>query len=249
MNKITGTIITLNEEKNIAACVKSLQLVCDEIIVLDSQSNDKTIEIAKNLGAKVIIQPYLGDGPQKAFAANQATNDWILSIDADERIDEELVAAIRKSNLNTSSTFDAYFINRKTYIGNEWVKVWYPDKIVRLYNRKSANFESKRGHAKVIYNNATQLGGHIIHYSFSNYDELINQSIKFCIRNANMLKEKNKKIGPLDPLLHALAAFVRKYILKRGFLHGESGLTISITTAFSSYMKYVIARRHYLKKE
>lgn len=245
--EITGTIITLNEEKNIAACIKSLQTVCEEIVVLDSESSDRTVEIAKELGAKVVLQPYLGDGPQKAFAASKAKHDWVLSIDADERVDEELIAAIRKLDLE-NTPFDAYFINRKTYIGDEWIKVWYPDKIARLYNRKTANYEAKRGHAKVTHKNGAQLNGHILHYSFSNYEELINQSAKFCIRSAVMLKEKNKKIGPLDPFIHALGAFVRKYIFKKGFLHGESGLTISVTTAYGSYMKYAIARKHYLDK-
>ena len=245
MNKITGTIITLNEEKNIADCIKSLQAVCDEVVVVDSNSNDKTVAIAKEHGAKVVLQSYLGDGPQKAFAAEQASNDWILSIDADERIDEELISAIQQLDLD-KSPFDAYFINRKTYIGKEWIKVWYPDRIARLYHRKTAQYEQKMGHAKVIHKNGGQLPGHILHYSFNNYDELINQSARFCIRNANMLKEKNIKIGPLDPVLHAFGAFTRKYFFKKGFLHGEPGLTISITTAYGTYMKYVIARKYFL---
>ncbi len=248
MNKITGTIITLNEEKNIAACIKSLQVVCDEIIVVDSESKDRTVEIAKDLGAIVIIQPYLGDGPQKLFAAKQAKNNWILCLDADERIDDELATSIQQLDLNTSP-YDAYFINRKTYIGEEWIKVWYPEKIARLYNSKTANYKPSIGHATVNHKNSTRLNGHILHYTYEDYDDLANQTTKFCIRDANVYKSKNKKIGPLDPFLHALMAFVRKYIFKKGVLYGESGLTISITTAYRTYMKYVIARRHFLGKE
>jgi len=248
MNKITGTIITLNEEKNIAACIKSLQAVCDEIIVIDSESKDRTVEIANELGAKVIIQPYLGDGPQKLFAAKQAKNNWIICLDADERIDDELITSIQQLNLNTSP-YDAYFINRKTYIGDEWIKVWYPEKIARLYDSKTANYKPSIGHATVSHKRSSQLNGHILHYSFSNYVELLNQTTKFCIRDANIFNEKNNKIGALDPFLHALTAFVRKYIFKKGILYGESGLTISITTAYRTYMKYVMARKHYINKK
>lgn len=90
--KITGSIITLNEENNIKDCIESMLTVCDEIIVVDSESNDKTVEISRSLGAKVYIQPYLGDGPQKAFGVQYASNDWILSIDADERLEQDMIS-------------------------------------------------------------------------------------------------------------------------------------------------------------
>jgi len=247
MNKISGTIITLNEEKNIQACIESLQKVCSEIVVLDSESTDRTVEIAQQLGAKVVIQSYLGDGKQKAFAADQAENDWVLSIDADERLDQELIQSINELDL-TKTQFDAFILNRKTFIGQEWIKVWYPDCIARLYNRHKARYEPKKGHAKVIHSQSKKLDGNILHYSYSDHADLINQNAKFCIRSANMLTEKNKNVGPFSPALHALSAFIRKYFLKKGFLYGESGLTIAISTAYSSYMKYLIARKHNLEK-
>ena len=129
--KITANIITLNEEKNIEAVIKSVQTVCDEVLVVDSISSDRTCEIAESLGAKVIKQAYLGDGPQKAFGAPYASNDWILSIDADERLDLNSIEEIKKLDLENSS-YDAYSFARKTFVGKSYIKLWYPDRVARL---------------------------------------------------------------------------------------------------------------------
>ena len=146
--KITANIITLNEEKNIEEVIKSVQTVCDEVLVVDSLSSDRTCEIAESLGAKVIKQAYLGDGPQKSFGAPYASNDWILSIDADERLDLNSIEEIKKLDLENSS-YDGYSFARKTFVGKNYIKIWYPDRVVRLYNRKKCSFSTAKGHARV----------------------------------------------------------------------------------------------------
>ena len=119
---IIANIITLNEEKNIEKVIKSVQEVCDDILVIDSLSTDRTCEIAESLGAKVIKQAYLGDGPQKAFGAPLAKNEWILSIDADERLDVNAIEAIK--NLDLANTpYDAFSFARKTYVGKAFIKL------------------------------------------------------------------------------------------------------------------------------
>lgn len=244
---ITATIITLNEEDNIRDCINSVQGVCSEVVVLDSGSSDKTCEIAESMGARVVVQPYLGDGPQKACAASHASNDWVLSIDADERIDDEVVKSIQSLDLATTDS-DHFAVNRKTFIGDEWIRVWYPDYCVRLYNRSKAEYEDKVGHARVIGTKQAMLAGHILHYSFVDYEDLAKVTVKFANRGAGMFLDKNKKISAFSPFLHALTAFLRKYIGKKGMFYGESGFTVSVMSAFGTYLKYVLARKRSRKK-
>ena len=180
MNNISVIIITLNEENNIRDCINSVKLIANEIIVVDSESTDKTKIIAQELGAKVIVQKYLGDGPQKAFAEKLALNDWILSLDADERLDENAIKAINMLNLDNAD-YDAYSLSRKTFIGKEFIKLWYPDILVRLYNRKSAGYTVEIGHASVIAENVQKISGDILHYSYENYSQMIGNISKSII--------------------------------------------------------------------
>ena len=237
--KITGNIITLNEEKNIKDCIESLQNVCDEIIVVDSNSSDSTVEIAKALGAKVIMQAYLGDGPQKNVALAHAENTWVLSMDADERLDEDMINSIKEIKKEAIHP-DAYSFKRKNYIGERWIKHcgWYPDVCIRLYNKEKARFRDVAGHSGVEAKDVTKLAGNIIHYSYKNYHDLLHKTNRFSSRGAKMLQDKNRKANGFSPFVHFMAAFFRKYLLQKGFLQGVDGLTISLTASINSYMKY-----------
>lgn len=237
--KITATIITLNEEHNIEACIKSAQKVCDEIIVVDSESKDNTVAIAESLGAKVVVQKYLGDGPQKDFGVQFATNDWILSLDADERVGEDMTEDILALDLDASA-YDGYSFRRKTYIGDRWQKLWYPDNLIRLYNKNKVRYLPLMGHAFVDTKNHLKLNSHIIHYSFKNLSDMLKRLDKFSNRGAKILFEKRKKVTAFTPLFRGLNAFIRKYIFKKGIFYGLDGLTISIVTGFNTYMKYAM---------
>lgn len=237
--KITGNIITLNEQHNIQACIESIQDVCDEIIVVDSNSNDETVKIAEGLGAKVVYQSYLGDGFQKNVVLQHASYEWILSIDADERLDQAMLEAIK--NIKTSSSHpEAYSFKRKNYIGNRWIKHcgWYPDVCVRLYNKNFTKFKEVAGHSSVETTDVKLLDGNIIHYSYKNYHELLHKTNRFSTRGAKMMYEKGKRANGFSPFVHFMSAFFRKYFLQRGFLDGVDGLTISLTASINSYMKY-----------
>lgn len=237
--KITANIITLNEEHNIKACIESLQDVCDEIIVVDSNSSDETVMIAESLGAKIVVQDYLGDGFQKNVVLKHATYEWILSIDADERLDEEMKESIKKVK-NASVHPEAYSFKRKNYIGDRWIKYcgWYPDECTRLYNKNATKFKELMGHSSVETKDVKLLAGNIIHYSYKNYHDLLHKTNRFSSRGAKMLLEKNKKANGFSPFLHFMSAFFRKYFLQRGFMQGLDGLTISLTASINSYMKY-----------
>lgn len=239
--EITATIITLNEEDNIAACIASAQKVCNEIIVVDSKSTDNTVKIAESLGAMVYVQEYLGDGPQKAYGVQFASNDWILSLDADERLDNKAVEVILELDLE-NTPYDAYVFGRKNFVGKHWFKAagWYPNHVTRLYNKHTASYLPKRAHSSVKAKNTRRLNGHILHYTYRDITHWIDRINKLSSRDAWAMHEKGvKKPASLAPLLHALMAIVRKYILKLGILQGFDGITVTITTAFRTYTKYL----------
>lgn len=243
---ITTTIITLNEQDHIAGCIRSAQSISDEILVVDSNSQDNTVNIAKQLGANVIIQPYLGDGYQKAFAGQSAQYDWILSLDADERITDEMASEIVSLDLANSS-FDAYSFKRHTYIGHRWQKVWSPDRIVRLYNRTRCSYKPVLGHSSIDTKNTQKLNSYLLHYSYANFSDMASKINKFTYCGALAMYQNGKHVSVLAPAFKGLVAFIKKYLFKKGFLAGFDGLTISVFTGFNCYLKYAMLlemRRH-----
>ncbi|WP_345985188.1 glycosyltransferase family 2 protein [Sulfurimonas sp. HSL-1656] len=237
--QITANIITLNEEKNIEAVIRSVLPVCDEVLVIDSQSSDRTREIAESLGAKVVVQPYLGDGPQKAFGAPLASNDWILSIDADERLDANAIAAIAALDLE-QTPYDAFSFKRKTFVGKHFIKVWYPDRVARLYDRRKCGYSQAIGHARVETANIKDLDADMLHYSFDDYAHLMRTTEKFAARGAKMLYEKGKRASWYDPFTHGFSNCFKKLVMKGGMFHGIPGWTVSINSGYHTYMKYVM---------
>ncbi len=237
--KITANIITLNEENHIEAVIKSAMEVCDEVLVIDSLSMDKTCEIAEALGAKVMKQAYLGDGMQKAFGVPFAKNEWILSIDADERLDANAIEAIKKLDLE-HTPYEAFSFARKTYIGKAFIKLWYPDRVTRLYNKSKCGFTTAGGHARVDTQNVKALDADLLHYSYADYGEMIKTSHKFITRGAKIAHEEGKKASSFDPFLHGVGALFKALILKGGAFHGVNGWNVAVISAFSSYMKYAL---------
>jgi len=239
MEKITGTVITLNEERHIVACVESLLRVCDEVIVVDSDSSDRTRELAEAAGARVYVQPYLGDGPQKNYALQFATHRWVLTLDADERMDDDMVASIKALDLSQTRR-DAFMFKRKSHIGKRWIRRcgWYPDWLPRLYDMERTRFAPVIGHAKVEAHDAERLAGNIIHYAYPDYHGYEQQMNRFSTRGAGMLYEAGRRAGAWTPVTHGIWTFFRAYFMRGGFLQGLDGLTVSRVMAHHSYMKY-----------
>ncbi len=237
---ITGVVITLNESKNIVECIQSLQQVCSEIVVVDSNSTDNTRELAESLGAKVVIQSYLGDGIQKNVGLDHTDNSWILSIDADERLTDEMVSEIKKLDLNNTQ-HDAFAFRRRNYIGSRWIKQcgWYPDFCIRLYDKNQTRFAAVKQHAAVQAKNPERINADLIHYSFENLGQLFAKPGRnFSGRAAKIMYKKGKKANSFSPFLHGLNAFIRKYIFQKGFLGGVDGMTVALSSAVNSYLKY-----------
>lgn len=249
MLPITATIITLNEEENIEACIASARKICDEVIVVDSLSTDATVEIAERNGAKVYKQAYLGDGPQKAFGTQYAKNDWIFSIDADERLDDELVAAITALELKDPNT--AYAVNRKNHIGTRWVKAggFYPDYVTRLYNKQVAGYSDRKGHARVVVDQVERVEtGHLLHYTYRDISHWVERINALSSRDAWSMHCDGKQPSKSAPITHAIAAGIRTYLLKGGIFQGADGFAIALANVYGVYLKYAKLNEMYDKE-
>ncbi len=236
---ISAAIITLNEERNIADVINSVKRVCDEIIVVDSLSSDKTVEIATSMGAKVISQKFLGDGKQKALCEEYATNDWVLSIDADERLEDEAVEAILTLDLE-GAAFDAFSLRRKSFIGTKYVRQWYPDRVVRLYNKSKCGYNDSSSHAAVNASHVKQLDIDMLHYSFDDFAMMIDKSKRYAVEFAQNRYDEGKRASWYDPFTHGFMAFLKGLIFKGGILGGTHEWHVAFVSAYNSYMKYVI---------
>ena len=238
---ITATIITLDEEDNITEAVTSAKRVCDEVFVIDSGSSDRTRELAQEAGAKVIRQHFLGDGAQKDFAVDLAKNDWILSLDADERLSDEAVAEILSLDLDGSGA-DGYMLRRKNHIGGRWIKIWYPDRLVRLYDRRKCRYRHDHIHAAVNSVNPVKLASHILHYSYADYADYARGVVRYGVWGAEVMESKGRPSSPLAAVIHGFGAFVRQYLSRGGIFHGFDGLVVSVSTAYCVFLKYAILR-------
>lgn len=240
---ISGIITTFNEESNILDSIISLQQICNEIIVIDSGSGDKTVSIAEKAGAKIYYQPYLGDGIQKNVALQYVQNEWVLSLDADERLTPELVKLIEKIDL-TTTPFYGFAVKRKNFIGSRWITCcrWYPDYLVRLYNHKKIRFSDTKQHAAVPMENTQKLDGDILHYRYKNIGELFAKPGRnYVNRSAKIIYLKGKKINAFSPFHHAFWSFIGNYFFRKGIMNGIDGFTLSLSMACNSYLKYAKA--------
>ena len=236
---ITATIITLNEKKHIRAVIENVQKICDEVIIIDSFSSDETCEIAESLGAKVIKQKYLGDGGQKAFCEQFASNDWILSIDADERLEDVAIEYLKKFDFENGE-YDAYSFRRKSFIGKKFIRQWYPDRVVRLYKKSACGYNTTGEHGSVQTKNYKNLDIDMLHYSFEDFAMLVRKADRFAVNLAKVRFAEGKRASWYDPFIHGLGAFLKGLIFKGGILGGLHEWHVAFASAYNSYMKYVI---------
>lgn len=240
MKQISGIITTLNEEKNIVEAIRSLRQVCDEVVVVDSMSHDRTTELAEQAGAKVVLQPYLGDGIQKNVALAHVKNLWVISIDADERLTPELVDFIMKTDFD-NTPYDGFAVRRRNYIGSRWVKCcrWYPDWLVRIYRHDRLRFCPVKQHSHVPTDNTLRIKADLIHYRYKNSGELFAKPERnYSSRGAKILFLSGKKVHAWSPVAHGTGAFLVNYLLRGGIFGGIDGLTLSLSIANNSYLKY-----------
>jgi len=243
MGTISAVIITQNEESNIKRCLDSIAWV-DEIIVVDSQSTDNTPKIAAGFGAKVYDIEWCGFGPAKGFAVERATCDWILSIDADEELTEELAAEI-KGVAESSDSLHGYEIPRMTNFLGKWIKHsrWYPDYVLRLFRRESGRFTDSLIHEKVIVEgDVGRLKNQLLHYSYPDIDTYFVKFEKYTSLKARELYKDGKRFNIGGFVVKPLAAFCRHYITGLGFMDGFEGFLIALFSAFGVVTRCVKLR-------
>ncbi len=237
--KISAAIITYNEESNIKRCLDSLDFV-DEIIVVDSLSSDNTCKIAKELGARVIDQKFLGHIAQKQLAVDSCSHEWILSLDADEEISIELKESIL-SLIENKLEHDAYAMNRISFHLGAWIKHggWYPDRKTRFFNKNKAHWGGYNPHDKIIVNGSIgRLKGDLKHYVFDNLRHNIDANNSYSSIMAEDLHKENKRFSILKLIFKPLGKFLETYIYKRGFLDGMPGFIIAIGASYSMFLKF-----------
>jgi glycosyltransferase involved in cell wall biosynthesis len=241
--RISATIITYNEERNIARVIESLRC-CDEIVVVDSGSSDRTCELAEKLGARVIDSPWPGYAKQKNVAAERAANDWILSVDADEAISEGLEAEIWHIKKH-GPQFDAYTMPRMAQYLGKWIlhSGWYPDRKIRLYHRDKASWVGDFVHESVQATGTVgHLEGRILHYTCESLAEHMKTMDRYTTLAAEQIIYQKKKITLTRLILDPPWTFIRTYFFKAGFLDGLEGLAIAYMAAFYNFLKYAKAR-------
>jgi glycosyltransferase involved in cell wall biosynthesis len=245
--KLSVVIITFNEERNIERCLLSVQELADEILVVDSFSKDKTIEICEKYDVRLIQNPFEGHIQQKNFAMQQATFDWIFSLDADEALTEELTQSILTIKNASITSHKLYELNRLTNYCGAWVKHcgWYPDTKVRLVDRNFANWGGVNPHDKLEGNASESVGflkGDLLHYSYYTKEDHLKQIEYFSKIAAGELVKQGKNVGQLTVYLKMAAQFFKSFVLKKGFLDGKTGWQISKLSAFATYRKYSLLR-------
>jgi glycosyltransferase involved in cell wall biosynthesis len=241
--KITATIITLNEERNIARSIESLRC-CDEILVLDSGSIDRTVELAEKLGARVIESAWRGYATQKNHAAEQACNDWILSLDADEALSESLEGELWTLK-KKGPAYDAYTMPRLAQYLGRWILHcgWYPDRKVRLYHRAKAKWVGDFVHESVQVNGRVgHLESNLLHFTCDSLSEHLKTMDRYTTLAAEELVSRKQKIHLRNMILDPAWTFTKTYFFQRGFQDGLEGLTIAYMAALYTFLKYAKAR-------
>ena len=229
---VTATLITLNEAANIQAALESLSWA-DEIIVVDSQSTDDTVAIARRFTDKVIVRPWPGYSAQKNFAAEQASHDWIFSLDADERVTPALAAEI-KSLLAAGPACAGYRVPRVTFHLGRWMRStdWYPDYQLRFYDRRRAQWAGKHVHESVKAEGRVEdLRGELQHYAYRDLAHHFQTMDRYTTLAARQMFEEGRRAGFFDLMVPPPAAFLRNYILRGGIRDGVPGLIVSAMNA------------------
>ena len=242
--KISAVIITHNEEQNIEDAIRSLDWA-DEILVIDSESSDRTCDLARSLGARVITNPWPGFSDQKQLGVDSAANDWIFSLDADERVSKELRSEIESIRSNGAGA-TGYRIPRLSFYVGRPIKHggWYPDHQLRLFDRRKAGWNGAVIHESVKMSDgseATELRGEILHYTVRSVEEH-NRMIaeRYAPLGAQKMYEEGRRTSPLKAVFAAWFAFVRAYFLKLGILDGFAGFCIAYFAAHHAFMKHAL---------
>jgi glycosyltransferase involved in cell wall biosynthesis len=245
-SKLSGVIITFNEEQNIGRCIDSLQGIVDEIVVVDSYSTDRTREICQEKNVQFYEHPFEGHIQQKNYALSKCEYGFVLSLDADEALDEVLQKSILE--VKSAFQFDAYSFNRLTNYCGTWIRHcgWYPDKKIRLWNKNKGHWGGENPHDKVVMDASSSLvhlEGDLLHYSYYTKEDHFKQIAYFTDISSKAAFDNGIRSNFFTLIFKPIFKFFRDFILKRGFLDGKAGFLISCRSAYATYLKYKKIRK------
>jgi glycosyltransferase involved in cell wall biosynthesis len=242
MLRLSAIVIAKNEAKNIAACLDSLKF-CDERIVVDGGSEDATAAIAEKEGARVIVKSdWNGFGPQKNFALSLAKGDWVLSVDADERVSAQLAALMRSAI--TEGLHDAYEMPRlSTFCGRPMRHSgWYPDYVLRLFRRGQARFSDDLVHERVICDCPVgRLAEPLTHHPVERLEDSLSRMDRYSTARAQMIVDSGRRVWFFTGIVRGWWTFIQTYIIRRGFLDGREGFLLAVANAEGTYYRYMKA--------
>lgn len=241
MSRLTVIIITKNEAANIGACLDSVAFA-DERIVVDANSDDATAQIAAEKGVRVVLRTFDGFGSQKNFALSQAQGDWVLAVDADERVPPALASAIQQTIVDTDA--DGYEIPRlSSFCGREMRHSgWFPDYVLRLFRRGRARFTNDIVHEHVICDGAVaRLRQPLMHVPVTRLEDALSRMDRYSTAGAEMLNARGKRVTFMSGIGHGLWTFLRTYVLRAGFLDGREGFLLAVANAEGTYYRYMKA--------
>jgi glycosyltransferase involved in cell wall biosynthesis len=239
MKGITALVLTLNEEDNIAECLKTL-LWADEVVVLDSGSTDRTVEIARSLGAKVFFHPFKNYADQRNYALSLVRTEWVFFVDADERVPPELAAEVREAAQEEG--FSGWWVPRQNYICGRWIRHggWYPDYQLRLLRPEAAHYDPAwEVHEIVVMEGKTgYLRNHLIHYNYRTWGEFISRQKAYLPLEVRTLRRRGMRAKVWSPLSMPVREFWRRYIRLEGYKDGLYGLILASILAFYTMLAY-----------
>jgi glycosyltransferase involved in cell wall biosynthesis len=240
MKNLSVVIITKNESKNIARCLKSVADLSNDIIIIDSFSNDDTKDICNNFNLRFFEQNFTDYSSQKNYGNNLSKNEYILSIDADECLSEELKNSIESINIDKSQN-KAFTFNRLNHHSGKPIKHggWYPDKKLRIFNKNYGEWQGEI-HEKIIFSSSSEiqhLKGDLLHYTYNSFEEHLNQAIKFSNLNAQSDFKNKRRVHFIQQYTSPFFRFIQVYFLKSGFLDGKIGFNIAKITAHATFLR------------
>lgn len=237
---ISVTMITRNEAAIIRTCLESVAWA-DEIIVLDSGSTDGTVEICREYTDKIMLTDWPGFGPQKNRALEMATKDWVLSLDADERVTAELREEMQAAMADPGGNAAFAMPRRSSYCGKPMrYSGWWPDYVTRLFHRGRARFSDDLVHERLIVEGSVgRLREPLLHEAFSDIDEVLDTMNRYSSAGARMMHDRKERAGLSKALLHALWSFMSTYFFRAGFLDGKEGFMLAVSNAEGTYYKYL----------
>lgn len=246
MQKLSIVYITLNAEKYLPESLNQAKKLTSDVLIVDSGSTDNTLKIADSAGVRIIKQDWLGFAAQKQFAIDHALHDRVLFLDADEILSDGAIIAVKEHlPVLSSGKASALSFRRKNYFQGKWIchGSWWPDRVTRLVNRQAGHIKQVAVHESwETSGNTIDLDVDLIHHSYKSYSELIQKADRYSSLAAEQLLKEGKSCSNWAPFGHGMAAFIRLFILKRGFKDGIEGAAIAMTSGLASFMKYAKLR-------